>query len=1241
MLYSSIGIIALIIHLIINYDVLLRIDMHKADSSLRAYRAFVIAITGYYITDILWGFLYERRLIGLTFFDTQLYFTAMAFSVLLWTHYVVIYLNEENRAKQLLSWAGIVLFGFQIIAVIVNFFVPVLFSFDMEGAYHAGTARHISIVLQIAMFFATGIYALVAAESRKDTMKQRNRAIGFFSLAMTGFILGQVLNPLMPLYAVGCLMGSCLLHSFVLENEKDEYRDDLEERLKENIQKGNYYDLLTGLPSMTYFFELAEASKEAIRAKGDNPALLYMDFSGMKFYNTRHGFAEGDKLLQSFARILISIFGAERCCRIGADHFVVQTEETGLEDKIQRMLAECREMNDGKTLPLHVGVYPRQAESVHTSVACDRAKLACSALSGTYGMAVNYYSQDLNDDVEKRQYIIENIDRAIQEKWIQVYYQAIIRVANDRVCDEEALSRWIDPTRGFLSPADFIPALEESKLIYKLDLYVVDQVLEKLKKMAEVGMYVVPQSVNLSRSDFDSCDIVEEIRRRVDDAGIDRSMLTIEITESIIGSDFEFMKEQVERFQELGFQVWMDDFGSGYSSLDVLQSIHFDLIKLDMRFMQQFNNSEESRVILTELARMAAGLGVETVCEGVEKPEQIEFLREIGCTKAQGFHYGKPMPFSALLEWYEGGKDIRFENPEEANYFATLGRINLYDMAAITSEGDDSLREYFNTLPMAVMEVNGIKARYSRCNKSYRDFMERLFGIDVTDIELDSSGLPGGHGAAFMVAVLRCSRDGNRAVVDEPIDERTTVHTFMRRIAVNPVTGTAAIAIAVLSVMEDKGDSGASFTDITRALSSDYINLYYVDLETDQFIEYTPDAGRENLAVERRGDDFFNASIKDAQLFIYKEDRDVFIESFTKENVLRMLDEHGTFTLTYRLLMDGKPTYVNMKAVRMRADEAHIIVGVSNVDAQMRQKEAIARLQEEQTTYARINALSKGFICIYTVDPVTGHYVEYSATRDYAGLGLAKEGDDFWAEAQKNSVLHVYSEDVEKFQTNITMAKVTEEIEKKSLFSLQYRMYLDGEPKYVTAQAALVEEKDGPQLIIGINNVDELVRREQDYEKKLASARSRANLDTLTGVKNKAAYENMSNALTHQIEDGQTVEYAIVLCRVCGLKRVNEEQGHEAGNQLIRNACASICETFKHSPVFRVAGDQFAVISQGQDYEHIDRLVADMDESNSVNHESGGMIIACGMAKYDGSESVSAVFQQADALCHENEGKYQ
>ena len=855
---------------------------------------------------------------------------------------------------------------------------------------------------------------------------------------------------------------------------------------EESIVRASYYDYLTGLPSMTYFFELAEAGKDAIRAKGDNPALLYMDFSGMKYFNTRYGFAQGNELLRAFAQILIKLFGGERCCRIGADHFAVQTEETGLKEKIRTLIAEAEKMNGGKTLPLHIGVYRRQPESVHTSVACDRAKLACTALRGRYGTAVNYYTKDLNDDEEKRRYIIENIDKAIAEKWIRVYYQAIIRVADDKVSDEEALSRWIDPTRGILSPADFIPALEESKLIYKLDLYVVEQVLEKIKKMEKAGMNLIPQSVNLSRADFESCDIVGEICRRVDEAGIDRSLLTIEITESVIGSDFGYMKAQVERLRSLGFRVWMDDFGSGYSSLDVLQSIHFDLIKLDMHFLRQFDSGDEGKIILTELVKMAIGLGVETVCEGVEKTEQIEFLQEIGCTKAQGYIYTVPLPFEDILGMHEVGKDIRLENPEETEYYTTLGRINLYDMSVIAGEGDDSFRRYFDTVPMAIIEVSGSDAHYIRCSKSYRDFIERLFGVSVTDVKLDQSGVFGGHGAAFMGALLRCSKDGNRAIVDEPIDEKTTIHTIIKRVAVNPVTDTAAIAVAILEINEDTGDNGASMSSISRALFMDYVNLYYVDLETDRFVEYTHDPGRDDLTVERRGEDFFSASKKDAQMFIYKEDLDYFVGSFAKENVIKVLDEHGTFTITYRFMINDKPTYVRMKAVRMREDKTHIIVGVSNVDAQMRQKEAMERLQAEQTTYARVNALTKGFICIYTVDPVTGHFSEYSSTGEYADLDIIKEGDDFWAQSRIESVIHIYKDDVEKFQTALTLENIMAEIEEKGLFTLRYRMILNGEPKYVNAQGALIEEKDGPQLIIGINDVDDLVRREQDYERRLA-----------------------------------------------------------------------------------------------------------------------------------------------------------
>ena len=997
-------------------------------------------------------------------------------------------------------------------------------------------------------------------------------------------------------------------------------------------------DNLTGLPNMRYFFKLAMEQRSRLLEEGKHPVMLYFDLIDMKQFNRQNGFDAGDDLIRAVGRILSKHFG-ERCiCRFSGDHFAAVSEEDAVEDRLKQVFEECRTANGGNTQPLRVGIYPNRLEDVTVSVACDRAKFACDQARGTYENSYQYFDTQMLRLGEDYRYVIRNIDRAIEEKWIKVYYQAIIRAADGKVCDEEALSRWIDPVRGFLSPAEFIPALEQSKLIYKLDLYVVEQILEKMKRQAAAGMYVVPVSVNLSRMDFESCDIVEEIRRRVDEAGVDRAMLTIEITESVIGSDFDFMKQQVERFQKLGFQVWMDDFGSGYSSLDVLQNIRFDLLKFDMRFMERFNEGDEGKIILTELTKMAIGLGVETVCEGVEQEDQVEFLKEIGCTKIQGYYYGKPMPFEDMLSMYERGVDMGFENPEESEYYATLGRINLYDMAVLTSEGDESLRRFFDTLPMAIMEVNGTKVRYSRCNKTYREFLDRAFGMTMTNQELDYTGMPVGSGASFMSAVIRCSRDGNRAVVDEQIHNgKHTIHSFVRRVAVNPVTGTAAVAVAVLAVLEENSDGGASYANIARALSTDYVNLYYVDLETGAFIEYTSDATREDLAVERRGDDFFGASAKDAQLFLYEEDRAYFTDSFTREKVVRALDEHGSFTLTYRLLMGDAPTYVHMKAVRMPLDPAHIIIGVSNVDAQMRQKEAMARLQAEQLTYSRVNALAGGYICIYTVDPATGHYYQYSATSDYAGLNTSRQGDDFFGQAKVDSARHVDPEDLGKFRALFTRDKVMEEIEKRGIFTLQYRIILNGRPTYVEIKAAMVQEQDGPQLIVGINNIDAQVRREQDIESKLAAARSRANLDTLTGVKNRTAYDSMSAALARQIEGGQSVRYAIALCRVAGLARVNEERGRDAGDELIREACAIICETFKHSPVFRVAGDQFAAIAQGHDYEHVDELIVELEETNRRNRASGGAVIACGMARYDGTGSVASVFERADAGCSREE----
>ena len=249
---------------------------------------------------------------------------------------------------------------------------------------------------------------------------------------------------------------------------------------QESILKASDYDALTGLPTMTYFFELAQAGKEAILREGGDAVLMYMDFSGMKYFNQKNSFAAGNRLLQAFARLLSHTFGNACCCHINADHFMAFARAEGLEDTLNRLFEECRLLNGGDSLPVRVGIYPASVEDVLVSTACDRAKVACDALGRRYVSGFNWYSTDMREDLEKQQYILNNLDRAIEEGWIQVYYQPIVRAVTRKVCDEEALARWIDPVRGFLSPADFIPCLEDANLIYKLDLYVLERVLEKM-----------------------------------------------------------------------------------------------------------------------------------------------------------------------------------------------------------------------------------------------------------------------------------------------------------------------------------------------------------------------------------------------------------------------------------------------------------------------------------------------------------------------------------------------------------------------------------------------------------------------------------------------------------------------------------------------------------------------------------------------------------------------------------------
>lgn len=472
--------------------------------------------------------------------------------------------------------------------------------------------------------------------------------------------------------------------------------------------------------------------------------------------------------------------------------------------------------------------------------------------------------------------------------------------------------------------------------------------------------------------------------------------------------------------------------------------------------------------------------------------------------------------------------------------------------------------------------------------------------------------------------------------MDETLHDGSVIHAFVRRIAVNPVSGVMACAVVVLSLLDGGDRPEVTFAHIAKALSADYFNLYYVNVATEQFIEYRPDSTRGDLLVEKRGEHFFETARALAPKEVFEEDRENFLKAFTRENVLGAVEELGTFTLNYRLMMDGSPLYVNMKATGIRTGGEHIVIGVSNVDAQMRRQEELERIKEEEITYTRIAALAGNYIAVYTVDPETGRYAQYSATGDYEGLGLVQEGDDFFGTAREQAASVLHQEDLPLFRSVMEKETVLREIGLNGAFSLNYRLLLRGTPRYVSLKIVMVQEKDGPKLIVGISDIDAQVKREQEYVNKLSAARDQANIDALTGVRNKFAYDRMAQRLDRQIRDGVAPAFALVMFDINGLKTVNDTLGHQAGDRFLQTACGIICDIFCHSPVYRVGGDEFVVVAQNRDYEALDQLVDKLAEHNEKCREDHGIVIACGAARFQGDPNVAEVFRRADVNMYEN-----
>ena len=430
--------------------------------------------------------------------------------------------------------------------------------------------------------------------------------------------------------------------------------------------------------------------------------------------------------------------------------------------------------------------------------------------------------------------------------------------------------------------------------------------------------------------------------------------------------------------------------------------------------------------------------------------------------------------------------------------------------------------------------------------------------------------------------------------------------------------------------------TGIIYAHIAQTLAHGYANLFYVDLNSEEFISYMSDEENGTLKENRRGFHFFEECMDIIEEHVYPEDQEAVKAAMDRKTLEEHLNQNNGLMMTFRLKGEEEPDYVSMKITRMQDDHRYIVIAMMDISEQMKEHNAAAQMREEQTAYNRISALAGDFFCIYVVNPETCQYREISATANFDSFDRFKEGENFFSDSRMKAEKLIYPEDQGLFISMVTKEKVLDEVEKNGLFTLSYRILLDGEPRYVQLKAVMLDELEGKRLIVGYNDIDAAVRQEEEYGRRLAQARIEANIDALTGVKNRNAYRIYEERLNAQIEIGRAPEFAVIILDVNDLKKVNDNEGHKAGDQYLRDACRIVCTTFKRSPVFRVGGDEFAVLSQGEDYARIDELVEQVNCHNDEAVANGGIVIALGMARYEADDKVSAVYERADKKMYEN-----
>lgn len=419
-------------------------------------------------------------------------------------------------------------------------------------------------------------------------------------------------------------------------------------------------DDLTGLRSKEAFFAAASAYLQ--RPDVRDASIVCFDVDHFKLLNDLHGLEMGDRLLAYLGSAFKERFSPDDAFplgRLAADTFALCA--TGVEPAcIERALIDIASGCPlGVDAIVRAGVYRVEDPAAPVSLMCDRAVIAQRTVKGSYFDRVATYDPGMRAALIREREVVAGIEAALRDDCIELFLQPKCNMRTGKIVGAEALARWRHPERGIVAPGEFIPLLERNGLVRSLDLRVWEKSAAWVRSLMDQGIRPVPVSVNVSRADIYLMDVSAELHALVERYGIDPSLIEVEITESAYSERPDRIVAAFDALAERGFTVLMDDFGSGYSSLNMLKDINVDVLKIDMRFLDR--DDRRSKDIMESVIRMARWLDLPVIAEGVETREQVNFLLDVGCSYAQGYYYARPMEVAAFEGMLADGSNVEYE----------------------------------------------------------------------------------------------------------------------------------------------------------------------------------------------------------------------------------------------------------------------------------------------------------------------------------------------------------------------------------------------------------------------------------------------------------------------------------------------------------------------------------------------------------------------------------------------------